>query len=154
MNHRKLLRRGTATELTLTPVLGGRTIRLSSNPAPTSLAIRLKCRRLEPQCGLRKESGAYRMAPSPTLRSNWGDSYFWNSLRSTRHSIGQRAAQQPRSVPWRSVPLHLNPSAGSRDERNWSGGHSSDDRAGGSRVIRSSGGISVLAHARRGQRGG
>ena len=26
-----------------TPVLGGRTIRLSSNPAPTSLAILLKC---------------------------------------------------------------------------------------------------------------
>jgi hypothetical protein len=30
--------------------------------------------RLEPRCGLRKESGAYRMAPSRTPRSNSGDS--------------------------------------------------------------------------------
>jgi predicted RNA polymerase sigma factor len=42
------LRRETATEPTPTPVLGGHTIRLSSNPAPISRVIRLKCRRLEP----------------------------------------------------------------------------------------------------------
>jgi hypothetical protein len=70
----ELLPRERATEPIPTPVRGGHTIRLSSNPAPMSLAIRLKCRRLEPQCDLRKESGAYRMAPSRIPRSNLGNS--------------------------------------------------------------------------------
>ena len=34
-----------------TSVPGGRTTRLSSKPASTLAAIRLKCRRPEPQCG-------------------------------------------------------------------------------------------------------
>src|ERR1700682_6408768 len=154
MNHRKLLRRGTAMEPTPTQVLGGRTIRLSSNPAPTSLAIRFKSQRLEPQCELRKESDAYRTAPSRITRSNWGDSKSWSSPRVTKRWIGQRVARPPQPVLWGSVPLHLNPSAGSRDEWKRSGEHSPDDRAGGPRVIRPSGGIPLLTDARRGQLGG
>ncbi len=51
-------------------------------------------------------------------------------------------------------PLRPNICAGSQDEWKRSGEHSPDDRARGPRVIRSSGGLPFLAHARRSQRRG
>ncbi len=53
--------------------LGGRTIRRSSRRVSMSVAIHWKYPRLGPRCGLRMESGGYRMALT-TPRSNWVDS--------------------------------------------------------------------------------
>jgi hypothetical protein len=77
-----------------------------------------------------------------------------NSLRSTWHSIWERAAQQPRWVLWRCVPLHLNPKR--LDHRMSGTGQEGTNRT-MERVARES---SVVwwhicpRHARRGQREG
>ena len=71
----------------------------------------------------------------------------------TPPSNGLRAAREHRSAQLKSGRWRLKPCAGgSQDEWKQSGGRSPDHRAGGPRVLRPSGGLSFLAHARRGQR--
>jgi hypothetical protein len=68
----KLLRHGNATKTIPTSAPGGHTTRRSSKPASTSVAIHFNLRRLEPQCDLRMESGAYRMAPFADAKEQLG----------------------------------------------------------------------------------
>ncbi len=105
---------------------------------------------------VRLKDGKWRVQDGPIAdtKEQLGDSLFWNWPRSTQPSIGRRVAQRPRSAPSKSVRLHLNSRAGSRDESDLSRRYSSGHRACGPRVLRSPGGLSFLKHARRSQRGG